>query len=407
MSSHFKLKLLNGPLRKREVHLPTGEWRIGGEQSDFAVKLDGGHEAILRITDETGIELLGTAPYWIAGKRRSYPSGPLPLRVPIDIDGLVVMIGQASESLPDVKVPGRASPRRPAIVMFGFAMTALVGAGITVTAILTTPPNFQPVPVGAKALSAVLPKELQVEGVNVSFQGQAVVLSGTCTDRSTLSRSVDSLVRKGVTVIDDVVCEDDLVRSVASVLQLYGLTGAKVLPGTRTGYVEIVGRVGDDPHWSQIAEALGKIPGLKGWRIEDAGAGVIQQLTAGLRSAGILDDLSVFRSGDVVLVNGLLDPKQQTTVRTIIADFTKVHPAGPRVIYQDIAPDVPSAKIFPSPLTSIGGDPDHAFAVLQNGQRFAVGDTLPSGFRIDAIHSDGVDVEHDGDFVHVPVITRG
>ncbi|RQS43263.1 type III secretion system inner membrane ring subunit SctD [Burkholderia sp. Bp8986] len=406
MSSRFKLKLLNGPLARRELRLPVGEWRIGGPQSDFAVELDGGGEAILKITD-TDIELLGAVPYWISGKSRSYPSGPLPLRVPIDIDGLVVMIGHAFDLLPEVKVPGRTSPQRLIILLLCLAVTTFITVGITVAAITITPPNFRYAPVGPKALSAIASKELGQKGVNIGYQQGGIVLSGACADRRALSKGIDRLLAKGIAVTDNVVCEDDLVRSVKSVLQLYGFTDVRVLPDINPGYVKIIGRVGDDPNWSQTAATLGTLPGLAGWRIEDAGTGLVQELTARLRTAGVLDKLSVFRSGEIVFVNGVLDSKQEDTVRSIISIFSDAHPGGPRVVYQAIPPNIPSDKIFPSPLASIGGDSRRAFAVLSNGQRYSVGDALPSGFRIESVHSDGVDVEYNGDFIHISVDTGG
>ncbi|MFM0610260.1 type III secretion system inner membrane ring subunit SctD [Paraburkholderia sediminicola] len=402
-TSRFKLKLLNGPLRKREVKLPAGEWHIGGSNSDFSVTLAGDAEAILRIDNDAGIQLMGNAPYWVEGRRKSYPSGPLPLGVPIEIAGLGIILGKENETLLEIDLPPRRSLRRQLLFVALFAGTLVLGAIIVTFGIVVLPPNFKPPPTGREAIPESVTQRLRDNGISIGFKSGAVVLSGSCRHRADLSQIIHTLSAERVAIVDNVICQDDLVHSVYSVLQLYGIRGATVTASNSLGNVKIVGDIAGDARWAAVTGALARMPGLKGWQVVNGSPNLTKDITEKLREAGILDQLMVFKSDNIIVVTGKLPSAEQDKLKSIVAAFCSAYPSGPRVIYQDIKANVPEEKIFPAPLVSIGGDELHAFVVLANGRRYAVEDVLPSGFRIKAIRDDGIDMERDGDFVHVPL----
>jgi type III secretion protein D len=402
MTARFKVKLLNGPLRGREVRLPDGEWKIGGRNSDFAVDLEDGAQAVFEIGDE-GVMLSGSAPYWIKGKRGRYPAGPLPLDVPIEIAGLGIVLGEIDSTLGDVKLPTRRSTRRRMMVVCAGAGSLIVLSALIASAIVILPPNFRMPPADSDKLVGGIQAELGPEGVKVSHQGNVVILSGACGDRDKVELARRDLVRQGLSVVNQVICEDDLIQTVTGILQLYGLTGVKVTGGAVSGDVVFSGRVSSDPKWSTVANVLAATPGLVNWRVSDPAVDATHVLADQLRTAGIIDDLTVLRTGEVILVTGELDSGARQKLVVVLKDFRRAHPAGPRVVYQDIAPYLPLDRIFPSPLVTIGGNQERAFALLANGDRLQVGDVLPSGFQVTRIHQFGVDVVRAGEFVHAAV----
>src|SRR5437868_3822906 len=113
MKHRYKFKLLTGPLAGRQLSLPEGDFTIGGSDPDLDVKLEGGHVAVLTVT-ETGVGLATQAACWVGGKAVVPPPDRVPMGVAIDIGGLVMVFGESDTTVPDMAAPARHDARRAA-----------------------------------------------------------------------------------------------------------------------------------------------------------------------------------------------------------------------------------------------------------------------------------------------------
>lgn len=405
MEHRFQIKILSGPLAGRRLRLPAGEFTIGGADPDLDASLEGGGRAVLHCTED-GVRLVTDAPCWLDGARWEPPAEPLPLRRVIDIGGLALMLGPADEPLPERQVPprrdrgGRALPSVVAGACLVVLMAGSAGAAIWAYAALQS----DEVPVDTREWLDDWRRRARQQGIESHAQGDGVLLlDGVCQESAARTALVEQLRRTNVRYRDDTLCQDELVRNVQAVLNLNGFADARARAGATPGTVVIQGSVHADARWRRAVSMLASMHGLKDWSVEDPVGRGVKALIAMLRDAGLIGKLSVAREKDLIVITGLLDQAAQRALSAVTHGFSRQYPDAPKTIFQNIPTRSMQSGLFPSPVVSFGGSGDLAFVDLANGTRLKTGSRLPAGYVIVHLDRNGIDLEREGELIHLPL----
>jgi type III secretion protein D len=405
MKHRYKIKLLSGPLAGRQLLLPEGSFTIGGDDPDLDIALEDNGKAVLTVTED-GVALHTDTGCWIDG----VPAKPAPPKVPpgavVDIGGLALILAEGDQDVPVRRVPARRDGRRGSWST-GLAYACLItllsgsaGAAIWVYGAMRQGATTE----GAADWMDDWRARARQQGLRlVKETGSLPTLEGTC--KASVERKVllQTLREHDVMFRDNSLCQDELVRNVQAALALHGFGDAVVRPGETLGSVTIAGRIHADARWQKTVAMLSTMHGLTKWAVHDPVTASVKTLIDMLRGSGLIGKLSVARERGMVLITGVLDDGSRRTLEAVLQAFADTHPEGPKTIFQNIPTTSIQAGIFPSPIVSFGGSGDLTFLDLANGTRLKVGSRLPSGHVIAGIDRNGIDLERDGELMHLPL----
>ncbi len=249
-----------------------------------------------------------------------------------------------------------------------------------------------------------------------------VKLSGGCWDSNKFQPFLSRLLASGAAYQNQVLCQDDLQRSVAYVLQTHGYSHVRVVSGPHLGSVVIAGNIRADARWKEVTKQLNNLHGLAEWSVHNDAQESLTGLIVALRERGLLSKLSLSRQDDVLTVTGQLDDAQQTILQEVLQPYTTAssatleqsesitaakesikHRTPLRVIYQNIPALRQEPGIFPSPIVSLSGNKRTAALLLANGMIVQAGSALPSGYTITQLDEAGIELQKEGQFVHFPL----
>jgi type III secretion protein D len=394
MTGSYKLKWLNGLLAGRELVLPAGEIRLGGNDPDIALTLDNGGEAVL-VVEETGVGLLSQACVWVDGKRWDGDGGHLPLHVPIDMAGQAFLLGAADDTLVSVRIPPRRSGPKltkltglkqrvtPGMLACAAAAVAVLGC---IAAFFASPPAGDAAPSKTGGLLIERLKGRTPPGLKIAEDRSGVmVLSGYCADSAEVDRFRQQVKSEGVLLNDDTLCANTLRRSVGDVLRLNGYQEFDVGDGETPGVVVIRGSFADDARWRSTTEQLRSLRGLRYWSIVNDGADSFERLLSMLSERDLLNGISISMEQRTLVVRGALPAERMQRVEQVLADYNKPQSGGLQAQFEAIAASPASADLLPAPIASIGGKADGFFVELENGMRLQRGAVLPNGFVVYAL----------------------
>lgn len=405
MKHRYKIKLLSGPLAGRQLLLPEGSFTIGGDDPDLDIALEDNGKAVLTVTEQ-GVALDTDTGIWIDG----VPAKPAPPMVPpgpvLDIGGLALILAEGDQDVPLRKVPERRDARR-ASWSTGLAYACLVAllAGSAGAAIWVYGAVQQDAaPDGMADWMDNWRARARQQGIQLVREGGGMpTVEGTCKSSVERKALLQALREHDVMFRDNTLCQDELVRNVQAALALHGFGDAVVRPGDTVSSVTIAGRIHADARWQKTVTMLSSMKGLTHWSVHDPVTTSVKTLIDMLRGAALIGKLSVAREKGMVLVTGVLDEGSRRTLEGVLQAFADSHPDGPRTIFQNIPTTSIQAGIFPSPIVSFGGSGDLTFLDLANGTRLKVGSRLPSGHVIAGIDRNGIDLERDGELMHLPL----
>ncbi|MBV4465827.1 type III secretion system inner membrane ring subunit SctD [Pseudomonas sp. SWRI79] len=403
MECTYKLKWLNGPLRGRELALPTGELRLGGTDPDIALSLEQGIQAILSI-DDTGIMLVSATPVWVAGRSWDMEQA-LPFGGVIDIAGQAFVLGASTDELPTLPVPVRLAPTATRKSCWSL----WCAGGLGFVAVFTVALVFwQPVPVAPPFnLDVWLALQLEnpeLSGLSVMRVAQrGLVIKGMCRSTPSVDGLRLRLREKGLYVHDESVCADTLRQSVLAVLTLDGYRDVEVKSGETLDRVVILGAIVADRAWQHASAQLQALPALGGWTVVNDHAQLFDGLLVRLTASNLLDGLSIVVSDRTLRVSGQLAPQRLQAVAEVIKAFNQDGPPRLLAAFQNI-PGAPSASQFlPSAIVSIGGNTDSTYVQLANGMRLQKGSVLPSGYLIHALNRSAMALLKGQELVSLPL----
>ena len=406
MQYHYKLKLLNGPLIRREIKLRAGTLSFGTEDVDIFVPLQGERKQLVLSVDESGVVLPEETKGWLNQRQQVLPAGfSLPMNTPVMAAGVAFVLSDLESDLSMFThwIPGKASLLSGSVsgwLLGGLALLILIGMGGVLLPNSGATSSFD-----AHKWVSELPKRPEYQRLSLKWlQDGSLQIGGRCQKRSDLSPMLMELTANNISYHYQAMCDDQLLNNVRYTLQLYGYENVTVSAGEQEGSVIIDGQVANTDRWAQVTRLLGSMPGLKSWEVVNRSDQQIRDLMDALKANALLGKVSVRRAQGRILVSGKLTGDQTDTIESIIKQFMKQHPDGTRVVFQDVQNTGNEAGIFPSPIVSVGGNDNSVYLELANGMRLQQGATLPSGYVIGHIDpKNGVELSFNGQLTQVPL----
>jgi type III secretion protein D len=401
MSPRYKLRVLSGALGGREFCLVPGNWAIGGPDADLAVVLESDQSAILEI-DEKGVYLRSAVDCWIAG-RRTEVSGALPHRIPIDLAGLVVVLGEVGTELSEI----RAVPRRAPIQWLtgGGVAFAILAAGIAIGALVVFVPEASEqtrAQAHAEWLTRIT-KEFAKQHVTVGVDKDGVLqLSGHCADSGRVDLLRDELRQRQITFSDNAVCTSDIAGEIQATLSLYGYPNVSVRSSSVVGRYEIVGAINNDSGWNAVEDQLRHIPGLSSWEVRDVLGSYSVDVVSAIRDAGLGSYVSVVPAGQGIAISGELSPERLAILERLLAKLRDGANGELSISYEDIPVDNVIKNIFDSPIVTYIGNAISPSVELGNGLVLREGSIIANGYTVSRLDADGIDLSRDRRLIHLP-----
>ncbi|AAQ60266.1 type III secretion system inner membrane ring subunit SctD [Chromobacterium violaceum] len=401
----FKLKWLNGPLAGRELELPAGELRLGGDDPDIALALEEGAATVLTVTPE-GVTMAPPVPVWVEGL--PWDAGQaLPLGQAIDLAGQGLVLAEADAALAMLTLPSRRLPEvattKPAARSWRLAGGIVLICAALATAVLLWPKPVEPPLFDARAWLAREMADPGLSGVKAEWDERGVVrLSGLCASSKAIERLRGRMREQGLNFSDESLDADTLRRQVRQVLELNGYREVEVSAGAKPDQVVIHGAIQANAAWLRASTQLRAISALNGWRVVNDRAELFGRLVDRLSRQRLLDGLSIGVSGQELLISGQLPPER---ARAVAAEAAAFNADGTRLKarFQNIPAAAPAANILPAAIVSVGGNANSIYVELANGMRLQQGGTLPSGYRIYALSHTALTLIQEQRLVSIPL----
>lgn len=412
----YKIRFLSKPLSGRELYLREGSFSLGPEDCDVWVTLEGYPEKniILEIKSE-GIAVQKNTTLWIDGILHEVESGGLlPLNSALDIAGVHFVLGNADNELSHILAEKRKqseiSPEKSNVrgifiaVMLLLSIVLLGTVGYTVTdakAEYAAPLHLGDV----KKRVLELERQRVLPGINFNWQPDDTVdIQGQCKNEELLQPVLEFLKQNAVHYSLNVVCDDRLVKNVLDVLQLNGFDRVVAYMDKDPGKVVISGQIDEDIRWQHVVNLLNDMHGLRSWVVKSVNDKELDALIAGLRKTKLLPMLSVQRIDERVVVSGKLNAQERDSLYALIRRHMVAFPGTQEVIYQNINTSSSALGVLPSPVSSIGGNNDYPYLLLEDGSRLQKGAVLPGGYQIQNIDSvNGIELIRHGELLHLPL----
>lgn len=119
--------------------------------------------------------------------------------------------------------------------------------------------------------SAALRTEAGFQGRIARDEAGVVTLSGMCDDTAKLAPFLEQLEKSNIAYRNQMVCADELRRSVAWILHRNGYPDAQVNSGATLDAVVItVDSNIEDERWSSVSQQLSQLSSLRAWRVNAA-----------------------------------------------------------------------------------------------------------------------------------------
>ncbi|KWZ38151.1 type III secretion protein [Burkholderia savannae] len=399
-----KLKWLNGPLAGLEFDLPPGATRIGGDDADIALPLEGDARAELT-SGEDGVRVSADARAWVDGRPWN-AHGALPLGRAIDVAGVAFVLGESGDTLPALPVPARrraataASTRALACAALACAAIVAIVAGLAL--ILWRPPA--PARFDVDAWLAQQMRAPALHGLHARRAADgSVEVSGLCASSGDVERLRARLRARGIAMRDASLCADTLRENVRNVLALNGYRDVDVRSDATLDGVEIRGPIVADAAWQRVAAQLQMLGGLRAWRAVNDRALWFGRLYEALSARVPLDGLNIVMSGKTLIVSGAADPARAAALSAVIAEFNRSARDGFAATWQDVPSQQTASAYLPAPVVTVGGHAGAIYVVLANGMRLQLGGVLPNGYAIVRVTRRAMSLRKDERLVSVPL----
>ncbi len=408
MTPRFLWKLIfhSGPLAGQGLNLPNGDVTVGDTpECDVQLSLPKapGQHCVLQVSEQ-GVRLRTLRVRCrMNGRRVKDEEVEVPAHQRIDLGGYGVSIVRAGEEMPLQPIKSR----RYGIRLWGIALP-----GAMVTCLMAV--MFQ----AGRDLRASVPNHslfdlqgyqralrMKFDQIRVDRDEMGVLtLTGRCDEAAELSPYLNTLIEAGIVYRNQVVCEDELQRSVAYILRGNGYRYAQVSSGQTPGSVIISGNISDDAQWVSVSQQLDQLPGLRSWTVRNDTDAMLVNLIDMLRQQKLFEQLSVACQGDILTVTGQVPEAQEPQLRQALERWQQGRGNEIRLIYQNIPATKFEAEIFPAQVVSFSGNQQAAFLKLANGMKIQAGSTLPNnGYMVTKLDQNGIELRKEGEWIHLPL----
>ncbi|CNE93202.1 type III secretion system inner membrane ring subunit SctD [Yersinia bercovieri] len=402
MTVSYKLRLLSGELKGRELRLPEGEFTLGEQGCDVLLPLPQG-EILTLVISEHQIMMQVAGEVWVNGFRHNLQQA-LPLKQAIETSGLILVLGEENDVLSGVKI----TPRAGAHLLLLLSVVTLILLSLLLILIfwvMQQPKELQAyfTPDMPTQLSEQL-KKPALQGVKGSWLSDgSVMLSGHCTSSSAIINLQNFLVLNHIVFQNQLVCDDHLITSINDVLHQYGYQDVEVKIGEKSGDIILHGSIEMGAQWLDVQKALASVAGLKRWKVVNTHDGQISLLVERLKKLGLLGYLSMRQSNKEVIISGVLSPDQQQQLMNMLETLAQQQPDYLAVRYQNIPISDQTEQLLPAGIVSYGGNRHSGFVQLANGLRLQQGTMLANGYKVIFIGEQGISLLKANQLIHIPM----
>ncbi|EMO0619293.1 type III secretion system LEE inner membrane ring protein EscD [Escherichia coli] len=404
MLSSYKIKLLNGAMRNRELQLPMGNLTLGTEDNDIVYfPLEQGLNQFLLDIREEGVFLLSPVEFWIDGQPTPYEADkPLPVGKIIDIAGCCFIIGDIDHSLPLSDVPERfsAKSRRKkrlilaSVIGATFALSGAIGSYVLLSP-KAEPPTFTRADVYQQL------KENKLHAITLVWHGKNIALYGRCESTTDLTPFFNYLKEKNIFYYNKIICNNQIISAINDALTEYGYKDIIITKGNKPGFFLLSGYIPPSPKWSEVENLLLNTPGVAGWEIHNNSNNKINELASEFKKNKLINYVNIFKKNDVIIVAGEVSQQKESKILAIINAMNKN--SNVKILFQNIQPYI-AADIFPGKILRISGTMKNPTIALDNGTSLGIGSILKGGYVIDAIDpKDGINISRPDEYIHIPL----
>lgn len=386
MNPIYKLKWLNGILIGRELELPFGEIRLGGNTPDIALPLELDAETQL-IINEHGIIVSQPVPLWVDGIPWEIET-PLPAGHIIDLAGLVFIFGTVDQVLPTLPIPHRKDKNKKKKNFYGVFLLIIILPLSLILIYITTLSIFSEDNAffDENAWLVEQMKKPEYVGLQASFDDHHIIhLSGISSSSDVIHQLKEQFSYFGYSFYNRSIDINTLHNLVSQILEMNGYHDVEVVRGEKLDTVKIYGDIQLDNQWHQTQLQLKQISQLKSWVVINDRDEEFKKLFQALETESLLEGINILIVGNELLISGQPSNNNESKLNHIVATFNEEKYTRMRVSYQDIPNKNYLAEVLPAEIISIGGNDDYIYLQLSNNLRLYQGSILPSGYRVYAI----------------------
>lgn len=401
MKPLYKLKWLSGILAGRELALPLGEIRLGGETPDIALPLELNAETLL-IVNEQGIRLSQPVPLWVDGLPWE-TNELLPQKRVIDLAGLVFIFGDIEQPLPTLAIPLRRNKNKTHVVTLTIAIIflflVLLAIGISTD---ISPENEEP-------FDKVIWLEQQMKqpdhlGLQASFDNNGIIhLSGVSVSKNTIYQLQEQFAQFGFSFYNKSIDVSTLHNLVRQTLEMNGYHDIDITQGNSLDSVKIYGDIQFDNHWQQTQAQINQISLLKSWVVINDRSEEFKKTLHFLDSESLLEGLNISIENNKLLVSGKVPDKDLEKLNIIISDFNKSQKTRMKLNYQNIPNKNIIDEFLPGKIISIGGNDEYIYLQLSNNMRLYKGSILPNGYKVYSLSMNTLMLIYKQNFLSIPI----
>ncbi|MEQ5735544.1 type III secretion system inner membrane ring subunit SctD [Providencia alcalifaciens] len=401
MKPLYKLKWLSGILAGRELALPLGEIRLGGETPDIALPLELNAETLL-IVNEQGIRLSQPVPLWVDGLPWE-TNELLPQKRVIDLAGLVFIFGDIEQPLPTLAIPLRRNKNKTHVVTLTIAIIflflVLLAIGISTD---ISPENEEP-------FDKVIWLEQQMKqpdhlGLQASFDNNGIIhLSGVSVSKNTIYQLQEQFAQFGFSFYNKSIDVSTLHNLVRQTLEMNGYHDIDITQGNSLDSVKIYGDIQFDNHWQQTQAQINQISLLKSWVVINDRSEEFKKTLHFLDSESLLEGLNISIENNKLLVSGKVPDKDLEKLNIIISDFNKSQKTRMKINYQNIPNKNIIDEFLPRKIISIGGNDEYIYLQLSNNIRLYKGSILPNGYKVYSLSMNTLMLIYKQNFLSIPI----
>ncbi len=352
----WKLVFLGDSLSGQELHLPDGELTLGaGPQWDINLRLDRHQDqhCILRVSQEDVFLLPFSMPCKINNRRISKKLSQEPIRLQA---GQIIKIGSCAFILARAGEHVAVAPptRHNWLKILGIAVPGGLAAAILVTLLYASQALRASVPSSSQEPFNLAQYQQDLEATGLTHvrvehdPTGALTLSGSCWETAKLEPFLNQLIESGIAYRNQVMCQDELQRSVSYVLRANGYQHAQVTAGPTLGSIAISGSMRANKQWAKVSRQLNQLPGLKAWSVTNNAEQTIDSLVLALREKNLLSRLSIVKQDGTLTVTGQLPKDQRQSLQQILDSYRQQQHL--RIVYQDIPGVLPAPLIATAPV---------------------------------------------------------
>lgn len=412
MALQYKLLWLNGPLKGRELQLPSGQLTIGND-GDILARLEGTDEIALNI-NESNILLHSDVPGHIDTEETTFESA-LPYHKAIEVAGVAFAIAPIDEPIAISELPStqvvkvnktvKNKSNKTQKVHWGLLIIASIIALLIAYIVTLAAPEKEP----KKTIQQWTNGQISQYGlphITTHWSSDTqVTLSGYYDDTQKFNALTESLKAKNIRLIQDAVFIKQLLNNVRMILTENHYTNLQVIPDKSIpGKINISGAIQSGEQWDKTAEMLKNINGLKEWKVTNQASNQVKVLIDKLRSKHLLEGIMITRANETIRVTGQVNNQIETAINHIITQIKQTQSSVYQIQFLNIPIHDELNKLLPSEIVSIGGNTSSPYIELANGDRLWKKTRLDNGYIINFIDEYGIDLTNKGEVIHVPFI---